>query len=119
MWLLNIIIGLILGFGASEELVERGIRGGLLQPAILGAAGVVASGLLIASGIALRRRAPHARLLTAVAAILTICVHLYGVLPPHHNVGVFAAILGTGYGLALLLVNTLRQRRDGLGAGAA
>lgn len=116
MWLASIIIGLILGFGSLQELVVRGIHGRLLQPALLGAIATLASALLIASGVALRRRAPNARALTFIAAILTIAVHAYGVLPPHHNVGGFAAVLGAGYGLVLLLLNWFGPRRAGFSA---
>ncbi|HEY0160469.1 MAG TPA: hypothetical protein VGF28_24490 [Thermoanaerobaculia bacterium] len=116
MWILSILIGAVLGFGAVQELVVRGIRGGLLQPAVLGTAAMAASVLLIASGLSTKRERAGARRLTLAAAVMTIAVHAYGALPPHHNVGMLAALLGVGYGLALLLVTTFRRRHAGIGA---
>lgn len=116
MSILNIIVGSILGFGAGQELVERGILGRELQPAILGTIGVAASVLLILSGVAMLRGWPNAFALTVAAALLTIAMHVYGVLPPHHNVGMAAFLLGAGYGIALLVIATLRRRRQVLHA---
>jgi hypothetical protein len=105
----SILVGLILGFGAVQELYERGIVGGLLQPAIMGALGAGTSILLIWSGVARLRRRANRDGIAVVAAGLTIVVHVYGMLPPHHNVGFLAAAIAIGYGF-LLFAASLHSR---------
>ena len=100
--LLNILVALFLGYGAAEELIVRGVRGGEVQPFVIGAAGIVVSVLLAVSGIALWRRRPGARRLTVVAAVASVLFHVYAVLPPHRNVGILVLLIGAGYGLILL-----------------
>src|SRR5688572_29152747 len=112
MAVISILIGLFLGYGAVEQFLVRGIREGLPQPAILGAAATVASALLIFSGVARLKRMPDHRRLALVAAALIVMVHAYGVLPPHRNVGMLAAVLGIGYGAVLLLTTALRGREE-------
>lgn len=99
---LNILVALFLGYGAVDELINRGIRGGEVQPFVLSLVGIVASLLLAVSGIALWRRWPNARRLAIVAAALLIAMHAYGALPPHRNVGILALVVAVGYGLVLL-----------------
>jgi hypothetical protein len=111
MAILNIIIGLLLGFGAVQELIIPGIGGRQLQPAIVGSVGAVASGLLIAAGIATFRRWRSVDVLTVAAGVSLIALHTYGALPPHRNVGILAFLVGTGYGLVLLAVHISRRRR--------
>ena len=105
---LNIIVALLLGFGAIQEFVVRGVRGGEVQPFLVGLAGTIVSLLLALSGIALWRQWPSARRLVIIAAILSIVFHLYAALPPHRNVGLQALVIGAGYGLVLLLLMLLR-----------
>lgn len=100
--LLNILVALFLGFGAVQELIERGIRGGETQPFFVGLVGIVVSLLLIVSGVALWRRRPEARGLAILAAVSSVLFHVYAALPPHRNVGLLALLVGAGYGLALL-----------------
>jgi membrane associated rhomboid family serine protease len=109
MAVVSILVGLVLAFGAAQELVMRGVREGLLQPALLGAASLAASGLLVAAGVAARRRSPARRRLAIAAAVAIIAVHAYGMLPPHYNVGKFAALLAIAWGLVLLVVSGLRK----------
>ena len=99
---LNVIVALLLGFGAAQELAVRGIRDGQTQPSVIGAAGVLVAVLLALSGLALWRRWPVARRLTIVAAVLCIAFHAYAALPPHRNLGILALLVGVGYGLILL-----------------
>ena len=100
--LFNVLVALFLGFGAVQELVERGVRGGEAQPFIVGLVGIIVSLMLIASGVAFWRRWPAARRLLTCAAVLSILFHVYAALPPHRNVGLLALIIGAGYGLVLL-----------------
>jgi CHASE2 domain-containing sensor protein len=109
MAVLSILVGLVLGFGGAQELVMRGLREGLLQPALLGAASLAASSLLVVAGIAAWRRSPARRRLAIGAAVAVIAVHTYGMLPPHYNVGKFAALLAIVWGLVLLVVSGLRK----------
>lgn len=110
MAILSILVGLVLGYGAVEELIVRGIRGGEVQPGIVGAVAAVASALLILSGVAQLRRWPNAWRLVLAAALLCVAVHTYGALPPHRNVGPLALLLGTGYGVSLLAVELWKTR---------
>lgn len=101
---LNILIGLLLGFGAAQEFIVLGLVDRRVQPFIAGLAGIVVSILFIASGVAMWRKWPSARRLVIVTAILSILFHVYAALPPHRNVGPPALILGAGYGLVLLII---------------
>ena len=56
------------------------------------------------------RKTHSARYLVIVTAILCILFHVYAALPPHRRVGMFALIIGVGYGL-VLLVATLSSGR--------
>lgn len=100
--LLNMAVALFLGFGAVEEFIMRGVRGGETQPLVVGLAGMLVSLLLIVSGVALWRRGPNARSLTLLAAVSSVLFHVYAALPPHRNVGMLALLVGAGYGLVLL-----------------
>jgi hypothetical protein len=110
MSILNIIIGGILGFGAMQELIVRGIIDREIQPAILGSLSAISSVLLIAAGVAMLKEWPSAHILTIWAGLSVIAVHVWGAMPPHHNVGIPAFLLGVGYGMSLLAVHALRRR---------
>lgn len=99
--LFSILVALFLGYGAVEEFVVRGVRGGEGQPLVVGLVGVVVSLLLLAAGVALWRRRPARRLLL-VAGLASVLFHAYAALPPHRNVGVLALLVGAGFGLLLL-----------------
>lgn len=98
----SILVALFLGFGAVEEFIVRGVRGGEVQPFFVGLAGIGISVLLAVSGIALWRRWATARRLLVIAAISSVVFHVYAAMPPHRNVGALALIVGAGYGLILL-----------------
>ena len=105
--LFSILVALFLGFGAVQELIVRGVRGGEVQPFFVGLVGLIVSVLLAISGIALWRQWPMARRLALLAAISLVAFHVYAALPPHRNVGVPALIVGAGYGLVLLGITSL------------
>lgn len=100
--LFSILVALFLGYGAVEEFVVRGVRGGETQPLVVGLVGIFVSLLLVAAGLALWRRHPSARRLALLAAAASVAFHVYAALPPHRNVGVLALLVGAGYGLILL-----------------
>ena len=106
---INFLMAVLIGYGAMEELIVRGIRGGEMQPLLIGVSGIAVSILLITSGIAMLRKTHSARRLVVITAILCILFHVYAALPPHRNVGIPGLIIGAGYGLALLLT-TLGSR---------
>src|SRR5687768_9362436 len=112
MAIISILVGLALGFGAVQELVVRGIRGGEVQPGIVGSIAAVASLLFIVSGILDLRDSPHARRIAIAAALLSIAIHVYGALPPRRNVGPVARILGVGWGISLLAVHLWKTRSN-------
>lgn len=100
--LLSLLVAFFLGFGAAQEFLGRGVRGGEVQPLWVGLAGIVVSLLLALSGIALRRQWPSRRRLVIFTAIASIAFHVYAALPPHRNVGLLALLIGAGYGVLLL-----------------
>ena len=101
---LNILIGLLLGFGAAQEFIVLGLVDRRVQPFFAGLVGIVVSVLFITSGVAMWRKWASARRLVIVTAILSILFHVYAALPPHRNVGPPALIIGVGYGLVLLVI---------------
>ena len=108
---LNILVGLLTGFGAVQELYVRGIINGGVQPLIINLAGTVVSVLFLISGVAMWRKWANARTWTIVTAISSIVFHVYAALPPHRNVGPVALIVGAGYGLVLLIVTLSSKGR--------
>ena len=100
---LSLVVALLTGFGAVQELIVPGIIGGGIQPFIIGLIGIVVSVLFLISGIAMWRKWPTARTWIIVTAISSIGFHVYAALPPHRNVGPVALIVGAGYGLVLLV----------------
>jgi hypothetical protein len=109
--ILNIVVALVLGFGAVQELIVPGIRGGEVQPFVVGLAGIVVSLLFIMSGVAMWRKWPSARRLAIVTAVSSILFHVYAALPPHRNVGPPALIIGVGYSLVLLVITLSSKRK--------
>lgn len=110
--LLNILVALFLGYGAVEEFWIRGVRGGEVQPLVVGLVGTFVSVLFALSGLALWRRRPNARALAVVAAVLSILFHVYAAFPPHRNVGILVLLVGAGYGLILLAITLLWGTRE-------
>jgi hypothetical protein len=100
---LSILVALLTGFGAVQELIVRGIIDREVQPLIISLVGAAVSVLFLISGIAMWRKWPSTRRLVIVTAILSIVFHVYAALPPHRNVGPVALIVGAGYGLVLLI----------------
>lgn len=110
---LNILVALVLGFGAVQELLVPGLRGGevQVQPFFIGLAGTVVSVLFIISGVAMWWKWPSARRLAIVTAVSSILFHVYAALPPHRNVGLPALIIGAGYGLVLLVITLSKGKK--------
>jgi hypothetical protein len=108
---LNVLVALSTGFGALQQFFIDGISHRQLQPLLLGLVAIFVSILFITSGIALLRRWPTARRLITFTGTLSILVHVYGVLPPHRNMGFFVLIVGAGYGLVMLVVFRWNEKR--------
>lgn len=109
---LNILIGLLLGFGAAQEFIVLGLLDRQVQPFFAGLAGIIISLLFMISGIAIWRKWPSARRLVIITAISSIVFHIYAALPPHRNVGMVALILGAGYGLVLLIITLSSKGKE-------
>jgi hypothetical protein len=109
--ILTILVGLLTGFGAVQELIVRGVIDRELQPFLLGVVGIVVAVLFLLSGLAMWRKWGNTRSLLLVTSILSILYHVYGALPPHRNVGPPAVIVGAGYGLVLLII-VLSSKRN-------
>lgn len=110
--ILSILVALVLGFGAVQEVIVPGILGGGVQPLIIGLIGAVVSVLFLISGIAMLRKSPHARHLAIITAILSVLFHVFAALPPHRNVGPPALIIGAGYGLFLLIITLASKGKN-------
>jgi hypothetical protein len=117
--LLNIVVAVFLGYGALDEVWQRGIRGGETQPFVMGAIGALVSLALAVSGVARLRRWANARQLTIFAAVAVIAFHVYAALPPHRNVGILVLVVAVAYGLLLLAVSLLGRRNGERAAHAA
>ncbi|HEY0101299.1 MAG TPA: hypothetical protein VGB76_20415 [Pyrinomonadaceae bacterium] len=109
--ILNILVALFLGYGAVEEFWVRGVRGGELQPLVVGLVGASVSVLLALAGVGLWRLWPNARGLAVAAAVLSILFHVYAAFPPHRNVGILVLLVGAGYGLILLCITLTQATR--------
>jgi hypothetical protein len=113
---LGILVATFLAFGAVEELVVRGIRGGELQPLVVGIVGAAVSVLLAVASVSLWRQHAWARRLAMIAAIAAIVFHAYAALPPHRNVGLLVLVVASLYGVMLLGLargDIRAPRRDG------
>jgi hypothetical protein len=109
---LNMVVALLTGFGAWQEFIISGLRGGKVQPFLVSIIGIIVSMLFAISGIAMLRRWPAARRLIIVTAILSILLHIYGALSPHRNMGYVALIVGAGYGLVMLVMFERSGKRN-------
>ncbi|HJZ82293.1 MAG TPA: hypothetical protein VKD91_18170 [Pyrinomonadaceae bacterium] len=111
--LLNILVALLVGFGAAQSFEIRSLRDGTWQMFVVSSVGIIVSLLFIASAVAMFRRWQNGRGLIVVTGVLSILLHVYGALPPHRTIGYLAVLVGAGYGL-LMLVAFERQRRNNL-----
>ena len=109
---LNILVALLIGFGALQQFIIDGIGDRRLQPILLSLAAIIVSILFITSGVAVLRRWPSVRRLITLTGTLSIVLHVYGVLPPHRNMGFLVLIIGAGYGLVMLVVFAWHERRN-------
>ena len=107
------VIGLMLGFGALQELFVRGIWRAEAPSLLIGAAGSVVSALLLVAALAMWRRWDAWPRVAALAGALSVAFHVYAALPPIRIVGNFALVAGVGIGVALL-ARAIRAREDGL-----
>jgi len=109
---LNILVASLIGFGALQQFVIDGIGDRRLQPTLLSFAAIIVSILFMTSGIAVLRQWPSVRRLITLTGTLSIVLHVYGVLPPHRNMGFLVLIIGAGYGLAMMLAFEWNERRN-------
>lgn len=109
---LNMLVALLTGFGALQEFIIRGIRDRQMQPFLISLVGILVSILFITSGIALLRRWTTVRRLITSTGTLSVLLHVYGVLPPHRNMGFFVLIVGAGYGLVMLVGFEWSEKRN-------
>jgi hypothetical protein len=109
---LNILVALLTGYGALQQIIISGLFGRQMQPFLVSLTGIIVSILFAISGIAILRRWPTARRLIIVTGALSILLHVYGALPPHRNMGILVLIVGAGYGLLMLVVFEWNQKRN-------
>lgn len=109
---LNVLVALSTGVGALQHFMIQGIRNREMQPFLLSLVAIIVSILFITSGIALLRRWPTVRRLITLTGTLSILLHVYGVLPPHRNMGYLVLLVGAGYGLVMLVVFEWNEKRN-------
>jgi hypothetical protein len=109
---LNILVALSTGFGAVQEFVIGGVRVRQIQPFLLSSVAIGVSVLFLISAVAMLRRWVAVRPLVILTGTLSILLHIYGVLPPHRNMGFLILIIGAGYGLVMMVVFRWNERRN-------
>lgn len=112
LFFFNILISLLTGFGAVQQLIFDGISDRHLQPLFLSLAAIIVSVLFVISGIALLLRWPTTHRLITLTGTLSILIHVYGSVPPHRNMGFLALITGAGYGLVMLFLFQWSEKRN-------
>jgi hypothetical protein len=96
-----ILVGAVQAAASAQELVLQGVLNNRLYPLLGGTLGAVAGGFVLATGVALFRRSPHALRLARASASVSIPVFLLiGILKP--LAGWPATILGLGMPLVIL-----------------
>jgi hypothetical protein len=98
--ILNVVVGLLLAFGAAQEGVVGGVLAGRPASLLVGLAGTLVSLWFSASGFALLYRWSHRRGFTLLACAAMAAFGILAALPPHRYLGVLAMLLGVGYPLA-------------------
>lgn len=110
MAVLAMVIGAIEVVNTAVEGWMGGVVNGDSYSLLVGALGIVAGVLILASGIALQRRTASAAGLAQVASIVCLGVFLLiGV--PRGPMSIFATLLGTAFPVALLLYVRLSSGR--------
>jgi hypothetical protein len=97
--ILNVVVGLLLAFGAAQEGVVGGLMAGRPMSLLVGVAGTVVSLLLSVSGVALIQGWSRRRVLALAACVLVAAFGIFASLPPHRYFGVLAILIGIGYPL--------------------
>ena len=109
---LNIVVALLTAYGALPEFIISSLFSRQLQPFLVSLLGIIVSLLFLTSGIAMLRRWATTRRLIIVTGTLSILLHVYGVLPPHRNMGFLVLIVGAGYGLTMMVVFAWNEKRN-------
>ena len=97
--ILNVVVGLLLAFGAAQEGVVGGLMAGRPMSLLVGVAGTVVSLLLSVSGVALVQGWSRRRGLALAACVLVAAFGILASLPPHRYFGILAMLIGVGYPL--------------------
>ena len=98
----SILAAVLLGFGAVQEFVVRGLGNGEVEPGTLGVVAALVCVLIMFAGIAYARRAPYARALLVVTGIVSLLVHGYGALPPRY-IGWLALLVAVASAVMLIV----------------
>ena len=88
-----VLVGIVLQFGAVQELVVYGGLEGASLNIITGTLGAIVSGLMLASAFALWRGVPNARRLAVVTTIMTLGFCAFVMMPSVQIVGWLALLL--------------------------
>jgi hypothetical protein len=110
--MLNLTVAALTAFGAVQEFIVRAFLKPQTEPLIVSVVAISVSCLFMTSGIAMWRQRRNARRLIFTTGVLSILLHVYGVLPPHRTMGYIAFLVGAGYGLLMLVVFEWQHRRN-------
>jgi hypothetical protein len=101
-----VVFALFVGFGAAQELIVGGIRGGATVPLVVGLVGLVVDLICIATAVLLWRGSPLGTRAAPIAGALAILFHAIIWLPPIRIAGTLAGILGVALGILLVYEGT-------------
>ena len=87
------LAGIALGFGAVNELWFVYTRGGQTLQLVTGVFGLIVSGLMVASAVALWRNVRSARQIAIATTVLTLAFCAFVMMPGNRIVGMAALLL--------------------------
>lgn len=87
------LVGIALGFGAVNEVWFVSHSGGPTLELVTGVFGLIVSGLMLASAVALWRSARNARQLAIATTVLTLSFCAFVMMPGNRIVGMLALLL--------------------------
>ena len=103
-----ILVGIALAFGAANELWFVTTRGGPTLWLVTGVLGLIVSGLIVASAVALWRNIRNARQLAIATTVLTLAFCAFVMMPGNRIVGMAALLLSV---LASAVLAWIARRR--------
>ena len=108
-----ILAGIALGVGAVNELWFASHRAGATLELATGAFGLIVSGLMVASAVALWRNLRDARQIAIATAVLTVAFCAFVMMPGNRIVGMAALLLSVIASAVLVWIARSRTNAPG------